>query len=149
MAYDNPFANFTIHIPTAYQERIKRFCSTGSGMKESPEYVPFERQVDLWFMALVLAVNTGQQPTSCKDNYNATSAAILSNDSYRSLLMQMIAISHYEDVGVLSDPRKVFDLCVAYANAGMPYLLDVLESDDTSPIWSLLEKVEELARHVG
>ncbi|MNE71647.1 hypothetical protein D3C80_1675410 [compost metagenome] len=133
-------------MPIAYQERIKRFCSTGSAMKESPEYVPFERQVDLWFMALTLAVNKNLEPIVCKDTYNATSAGILSNDSYRALLMQMIAISHYDDVSVLSDQRKVFDLCISYANAGIPYLLDVLESDDTSPMWSLLEEVEKLAK---
>ncbi len=146
MAYDNPFANYTIHMPSAYQERIKRFCSTGTGMKESPEYVPFERQVDLWFMALTLAVNKGLDPIVCKDNYNATPAGILSNDSYRALLMQMIAISHYGDVAVLADSRKVFDLCLSYANAGIPYVLDILESDDTSPMWSLLENLEELAK---
>lgn len=144
MAYDNPFANYSIHMPAVFQERIKRFCSTGTGIKESPEYVPFERQVDLWFMSLMLAVQKGIAPESHKDTYNATSAGILSTDSYRTLLMQMIAVSHYQDVEVLTDPRKIFDLCMSYANAGMPYLLDILESVETAPIWSLLDSLESI-----
>lgn len=144
MSYENIFANYNIHMPSAFQDRIKRFCGTGAQNKESIEYVPFERQVDLWFFSLIYAVNQGLPPAPSSDTYNATSAAILSTDGYRPHLMQLIAVAHYQDVEVLTDSRKVFDLCLGLANAGIAYVLDILEGLEQPPLWSVFEKTEDM-----
>jgi|SRR5690554_305197 len=145
MSFDNAISNYNINIPSVFQDRIKRFCGSSSEGKYSAEYVPFERQVDVWFFSMLYAFNKSLKPVKYDDTYNAIGASILSTDSYRSNLIQLIAVSYYEDVGVLIDPRKVFDLCLGLANAGLPMVLDILETADQNPLWNLFDEIEEIA----
>lgn len=140
---ENVFASYDVVMPSVYQEKIKAFVSTGS-TNQSRENSPFDRQVDFWYMAVCIAFHKGLDPIKEKDTYKATSAEILSRNSYRVPQMQMIALSISEDIEVLNDPKKMFDICVGLANAGVPVLLNILSDPDSSPLWNIFTELEEL-----
>lgn len=138
----NPFASFEIRLPSKYQESIKKYCRTGS--KESPELAPFERQVDLWFMALLIAVNKELEPVKEQETYNATAAHIL--DPKRINFMQLVVLGITEKFEILADPRVVFNYCLELANAGMPDLIQVLNDPEDRPLWAILTELESLTK---
>jgi hypothetical protein len=138
----NPYASFEIRLPTKYQESIKKYCRTGS--KESPELAPFERQVDFWFMSLLVAVNKQLQPVKELETYNATAAHIL--EPKRVSFMQLVVLGLTEKFEILSDHRAVFNHCTELANAGMPYLIQVLSDPDDRPLWAILTEIEQLTK---
>jgi len=138
----NPFASFEIHIPKKYQESVKKYCRTGS--KETPESAPFERQVDFWFMAFLIAVNKQLDPEKEQDTYNATAAHIL--DQKRISFMQLVVLGITEKFEILADHRAVFNYCLELANAGIPYLIQVLSDPDDRPLWAILSEIESLTK---
>jgi hypothetical protein len=139
----NPFVSFEIHLPKKYQESIKKYCRTGS--KENPESAPFERQVDFWFMAFLIAVNKELEPVKEQDTYNATAAHIL--DQKRISFMQLVILGITEKFEILSDHRSIFNYCSALANAGMPHLIQILDDPDDRPLWAILSEVELLTKN--
>ncbi|WP_139460218.1 hypothetical protein [Aeromonas veronii] len=138
---ENIFSSFSINMPLVYQEKIKNFVS--GSIKQLNENKPFERQVDFWYLALCLAFSKGLEPHKEKDVYTAVTAEILSRDPYRIIHLQMIALSSSEDVNILLKPKEMFDICCGYANAGIPLLISILSSPDTSPLWALYEELEQ------
>lgn len=140
---DNIFAQYQIEMPKVYQEKIKTYVSTG-GNAESRENTPFDRQIDFWYMALCLAFKEGLTPTKEKDTYNAITAEILSRNSYRVTQMQMIALAATNDTNILLEPKKMLDVCIGLANAGIPMLLNILADTEATPLWNIYYELEEL-----
>lgn len=138
---DNSFANYQITIPTKYQDKVKKYCRTGSSGTDAFNS-PFKRQIDFWFMALCVAFKEGLLKEKAKDTYNATTAAILSNDSYRIHLMYLIALADCEDDKILTEPKSVLDICTEYANAGIPYVIQLLDDPDQKPVWNIFDYLE-------
>ncbi|MGE6569714.1 hypothetical protein ACQKE9_14350 [Shewanella vesiculosa] len=138
---ENHFANYQISIPTKFQDKIKKYCRTG-GTSVDTFNAPFKRQVDFWFVALCIAFKEGLLKEKEKDTYNATTAAILSNDSYRIHMMYLIALADFKDENILTDPKAVFDICTEYANVGIPYLIELLDDQDQKPLWNIFDYLE-------
>ncbi|MGL5370255.1 MAG: hypothetical protein ACRDBF_04395 [Plesiomonas shigelloides] len=139
---ENTFASFQIAIPNKYQDKIKKYCSTG-GSNIDIFNAPFKRQVDFWFVALCISFKEGLLREKVKDTYNATTAAILSSDPYRIHLMYLIALSDTKSEDILTNPRAIFDICCEYANAGIPYLLELLDDPDQKPVWNIFDYLEQ------
>ena len=139
----NIFAQYQIDIPIKYQDQIKSYVSTG-GTGSSKANTPFLRQVDFWYMALVVAFNKGFEPVVEKETYNAVTAEILSRNDYRIHHMQLIALAHFQDPSVLAEPRKVLDYCLSLANAGIPYVISILQSPDNLPMWNIFDEIEDM-----
>jgi hypothetical protein len=142
---NNPFSNFNIEIPNKYSEQVKRYCMTG-GNSGSRELAPFERQVDFWYCAFILAVKKELSPTVEKDTYNVTPATILSTDSYRITHIQAVYLSISKDISGLADNKRVFDFASGLANAGMPILIQILNDTDQKPMWNILDEIEVSVR---
>lgn len=138
---ENRFANYQITIPTKYQDKVKKYCRTG-GVSGDTFNAPFKRQVDLWFVALCISFKEGLIREKVKDTYNATTAAILSDDQYRVHLMYLIALADTKDEAIVTDSKAVFDICCEYANAGIPFLLELLDDPDQKPIWNAFDYLE-------
>jgi len=138
----NPFASFEIRLPVKYQEAVKKYCRTGN--KETPELAPFERQVDFWFMAFLIAVNKQLEPEKESETYNATAAHIL--DHKRISFMQLVVLGMTEKFEILADHRAVFNYCLELANAGMPYLIQILNDPDDRPLWAILTELESMTK---
>ncbi len=140
---DNPFAAYNIEIPKKYAEDIKKHCQTGGG-RVTYEFAPFNRQVDLWYFAFIYAIKNGLEPVIEKDTSNITPAIILSGDSYRIDHIQLayLAITSIKE---LANHRKVFDYALSMANAGFPYVLQLLKDPDDKPLWTILDEIEKAA----
>jgi len=141
---NNPFASYNVEIPNKYRESVLKYCKTG-GQKITPEFSPFDRQVDFWFMAFLIAVNKKLPPIKEVDTYNATNAAIFSTDHNRVGLLQLSVLGLTKNFEKLSDHRWVFDYCLDLANAGMPYLIQMLSDPDDRPLWGLLSELEGMS----
>ncbi len=141
MMSDNPYASYNIEIPRNYSDEVKRFCRSGGG-RDTYEFAPFERQVDLWYFSFIYAVAEGLDPIVSKDGSNITPASILSTNSYRITHIKLAYLGRYKDLQQLADHRMVFDYALGMANAGMPYVLQLLKDPDERPLWSLLDEIE-------
>lgn len=139
----NPFASFNIEIPKQYADQVKTYCKTGSN-HESLEYAPFDRQVDMWYFALIYALKKGLVPKQEKDTSNITAASILSTDSYRISHIQLAYLGYFKSIEDLSNYRKVFNFALEMANAGFPHLILLLKDDQQRPIWNCLDEIENL-----
>ncbi|MEP6389220.1 MAG: hypothetical protein ABJ056_04770 [Halioglobus sp.] len=140
----NPFASFNVEIPKKYRDSVISYSRTG-GNKNTPEYAPFKRQVDFWYLSFLLGISKGLDPEPDSDTYNATPATIFSGDSYRINHMLLAYLGVTQDVASLSNHRAVFDYCLGVANAGMPYLIQIMADPDERPLWSLFDELEGVA----
>ena len=138
---NNPFASFNLDIPNKYRGSVLSFSQTG-GNKSTPEFAPFKRQVDFWYVAFLLGVANGLEPKPESDTYNATSGNIFGSDPYRIAHMQLAYLGRTKDIDSLANHRKVFDYCLAIANAAMPQLISILSEPDERPLWALLDELE-------
>ncbi len=142
MSIYNPFSNYQIAIPKKYSEEVKKFCKQ-SETKAQGEYVPFNRQVDLWFFAFIYAVQMDLSPNSISNNdmSNITSASIL-ND-YQINHMQMVYLADNPDIEKLDESRDIFNHISALANAGIPYVLQILnDTEEGKPLFNILDTIE-------
>lgn len=142
---ENPFASYTIEIPSKYSELSKKLSMTGSD-RDALENAPFERQVDLWYFAFLYAVQQNFKPTQEKETTNITGAHILNNDSYRVAHIQLAYLGYYGNLEELADHRKVFNFALEMANSGYPHVLATLNDNDNQPLWNCLDKIESLLR---
>jgi hypothetical protein len=142
---ENPFSNYNIDIPKIYQEDIKSFSRTG-GTITNYELAPFERQIDFWYCAFMIAVKKNLAPVKGEDTYNATSASILSSNPSRITHIQAVFLSLHNDLSALADHRRVFEFALQMANAGIPHLIQILKDTEDRPIWNILDELESYSR---
>jgi len=139
----NPFASYNIEIPKQYAEQVKKYCKTGSS-QESYEYTPFERQVDLWYFSFLYALKKGLPQKVESESSNITPASILSTDSYRISHIQLAYLGYHSGIEDLANHRKVFNFAQEMANAGLPYVINLLQNDEQRPLWNCLDEIESL-----
>lgn len=137
----NPFASYNIELPDIFSDKIRQFCSTG-GKSSSVEFTPFERQVDFWFAAFVVATIEGLKGIKPEKTYNATQAHILSTNPERIAYIQATYIAENEDISGLANPRVVWDFACQRAHAGVAMLIQMLSDTDQKPIWNYLDYIE-------
>jgi hypothetical protein len=138
---ENPFAGYNVEIPKKYSEEIKKFCQTAGG-KVTFEFAPFNRQIDFWYFSFLYAVKNNLAPIAEPDTSNITPASILSSNAYRISHIQLLFLGLNQDLKLLANHRKVFDFALQMANAGIPYVLQILNDQEDRPLWSLLDSVE-------
>jgi hypothetical protein len=145
----NPFASFSVEIPKKYQDVIKKFCKTGEGSQEkwNPEFIPFERQIDFWFMAFLIAVKKELEPEKLADTYTAVTGEILSRDPKRIAFMQLTVLGITKNFDILANDREIFNYCLGLANAGIPHLIQILDNpEEGRPLWLILEELETFTK---
>jgi hypothetical protein len=138
---NNPFAQYNIEMPKAYQDKIVSFCATGS-VKRSRIRAPFYRQVDFWYAAFLIAVQRRLDPDQERDTYNVTPASILSTNPWRIPHIQASYFVLTQNLSGLAEHKEVFDFACRMANAGIPKLIQLLEEEGDDPMWSFLDEAE-------
>ncbi len=126
----NAFASIDILLPDRYQPHFHTYCLTHAGGSQNrPEYSPFPRMVDMWFIALCIAVKEGLKPEFNVQGktYKAIEGNVFGSDSWRSNALMLLAVAHTGDVKVTDQPREMMRIANAYALAGLPRLITVLE----------------------
>jgi hypothetical protein len=124
------FANTEIHLPEKYKEHFHQYCLTRrEGSRNTPEDSPFPRMVDMWFLALCIAVKEGLTPVtkSQTSTYKAIEGAVFSSDPWRSNTLMLLAIAHTGSVEITDDPNKMMRIANGFALAGLPRLITLLE----------------------
>ena len=125
----NEFAGVDINLPEEYRDYFHAYCLTRSeGTRNNPEDSPFPRMVDMWFLAVCIAVKEGLTPIFDPKGktYKAIEGVVFGSDTWRSNALMLLAISHTDDVSVASDPREMMRVANAYALAGLPRLIGLL-----------------------
>ena len=125
----NEFGAVDIQLPEEYREYFHAYCLTRTeGTRNNPEDSPFPRMVDMWFLALCLAVKEGLSPefqTKGK-TYKAIEGSVFGSDPWRSNALMLLAVAHSEDVAVASNPHEMMRIANAYAIAGLRRLIGIL-----------------------
>ena len=125
----NEFAGVDIQLPEEYREYFHAYSLTRTeGSRNNPEDSPFPRMVDMWFLAVCIAVQEGLSPDfdSKGKTYKAIEGAVFGSDTWRSNALMLLAIAHTGDVDIASEPPKMMRVANAYALAGLPRLIGIL-----------------------
>ena len=138
---NNPFSGYNVELPETYGEKIRSYCAT-SGNRISSEAAPFDRQVDFWFSAFIIATIEQLSAVRPTQTYNATQAHILSSNPERIAYIQAVYLAETNNLDALADPREVWDFASKRAHAGVPRLIQILSDTDQKPIWNLLDNIE-------
>lgn len=136
----NPFESYQIAIPSKYSEKVKQFCKQ-SNSTTTPEYAPFNRQVDFWYFAFLYAVKENLPPDHITDTSNITAASIL--DDYHINHIQMAYLAKNLDIEKLIDSRAIFNYASDMAYAGIPHVIQLLMDDDEKPLDNLFFYLEQ------
>jgi hypothetical protein len=106
--------------------------------------------VDVWFLALCLAVRKGLKPTDISkcQTRKIIDGSIFSSDPWRIHILMHIAIAHTGTIDIACEPGKMISLANGLATSGFPILFDMLSQDNSQdPIWNLSEEIESLLKH--
>ena len=146
MAYvTNPFQNLELRIPEAYRDEVDRFCQTqpGGGTRPPPDDSPFERQIDIWFLAVCIGARKGKRTQVIKPHRFIT-GELLSRDPYRIELLELVAVSYTDDPWILEKPSEIMDLANELAATGLAEIIDMLKGGSAKPIWNLTDSLVDL-----
>ena len=126
----NAFASTDIHLPDKFQEYFHAYCLTRTeGSRNDPEDSPFPRMVDMWFLALCIAVKENLTPElePKGKTYKAIEGVVFGSDSWRSDALMLLAVSHSGDVEITDKPHEMMRIANGYALAGLPRLIAILD----------------------
>ncbi len=142
-SFYNPFQAFEIRVPKGLHKHLDTYCKSAGGA--STDHAPFPRMIDFWFLSVCLAARQGLERGSVgptDESVKIIDGTIFTGDPWRITVLMLIAISATKDVEVVTQPRKVIDLANELAIAGIPRVVNMLETGESDPIWNLSEAVK-------
>ena len=142
----NPFVNIQLRIPDMYRAEVQQYTATfrdESGNPSPPDYAPFRRYVDLWWLAMCLGIQEESSVKAAKW-HNFVTGAVLNEDHWRIRQLQLIAIGATEDPYTALDPGEIIRIANEFAAGGLPILLDKI-TGPVVPIWEVSELIQERA----
>ena len=148
----NAFATTDIVLPEKFKEYFHAYCLTRTeGSRNNPEDSPFPRMVDMWFLALCIAVKDDLKPESIGpgNTYKAIEGVVFGSDSWRSNALMLLAIAHTGDVEITDKPHEMMKIANGYALAGLPRLIGILnEREGDTALDHLSDLVEEMTKTI-
>ena len=143
--YYNPFQAIDIIIPVEFHEVFTRYCQREA--KLNIDNSPFPRMVDLWYLAVCVAIRLGLDPVlnlAKRDTRKIIDGSIFSSDPWRVHVLMLIAVGKSGDVQIVSQPRKMMTLANGLAVAGLPNVIEMLKEGADEPIWNLSDSLVDL-----
>jgi len=116
----NPYASQDLNIASEVSDRMPELVS-----RSESDARPFSRQVDAWWMAMVIGVWLGQRVALPRDTRKFNDGGILSSDPWRITHLELLALAEADET-VLERPAQVIRIAAEYANGGFPWLFDQL-----------------------
>ena len=143
--YFNPFSAIYLVYPKDQSDYYQQYCQ-GTGTRASIDRSPFPRMVDLWFAGLSIAVYKNLPPVDLtnRKTSNMVYGAIFDRDSWRVQVVMLIAIAVEDEIDVVGNPNHMMVIANGLAAAGVPHIVEMLESGDQDPIWNLSEALANL-----
>jgi len=147
MPHYNPFQNLELKIPESYRDAVGELSQTrpGGGAKPLPEDSPFERQIDLWFLAICIGARTKRRLPVSKKSHPFITGVTLATDPGRIALLQLLAISWTKDPWIIDKPSEIIDLANNLAAAGLPELIEIMTHGKAKPMWALTDHITDIA----
>lgn len=147
MSTANPFVSAEVNAPIEAQEHFRRY-SQSTGVSSVAEYdrKPFPRMVDFWFLSICVAVKKGLRPVSLegRKTYKAIEGAAIVSPEWRTHALRLIAIAESGDPEIVKDGRRMMEVANGLAFAGMPILVEILESNPDDEFFGLADEFAEL-----
>ena len=148
----NAFVTTDIFLPEKFREYFHAYCLTRTeGSRNNPEDSPFPRMVDMWFLALCIAVKEDLKPefNITGKTYKAIEGVVFGSDSWRSNALMLLAIAHSGDVEITDKPHEMMRIANGYALAGLPRLIGILnEREGDTALDYLSDLVEEMTKTI-
>lgn len=143
---DNPFAGQDIIIDEKYRERIQEYVQRRNLGNSLATHQPFERNVDIWFFAILFAVKMGINPEKPSGKtYKAAEGVVLSADSWRPVILTLLAISEQKNINIVESASEMMQIANSYANVGLAEIFALLEFRGRDNALDILcDKVEQL-----
>lgn len=141
------FAGVEVNAPVPMREYFQRYSqSTGASSVGELDRKPFPRMVDFWFLSICLAVKEGLKPADLDkvETYKAIEGAAVVSPEWRIHALRLIAIGETQDPEVVKDPRRIMRIANGLAFAGMPRLIEILESNPDDEALGLADELAEL-----
>ena len=145
MAFYNSLQGKDLKFPTKYKDKVEGYCGTkpSGGESEGPLFSPFNRQVDLWFLAFCLGVKAEKRTSSLK-SYRFITGEVLINTPYMIEMIELVAISEDNDPYVVGDGAALANIANEYAATGIDILFNALKYVPTQePLFNLVEYFTE------
>ena len=136
--HHNPFQGFDISVPEQLHETaFLRFCQRAAN--QNVEKSPFPRMIDLWFLALGVAVRLKLRPaeTSKGKTVKIIDGSIFGSDPWRIHALMLIALGRTKDENIVSKPAEIMAMASGLAVAGLPRVVEMLTDEDGDEIWNL------------
>lgn len=130
----NRYDNQDLDISAEHSARLSDFVSRGGGK-------PFTRQVDAWWLAILLGVQMGLRTELIGKTTKFNDGAILSTNPWRITHLELLAVSE-EGVEVLQRPTQVIRIATEYANTGFDWMFEQMLGE-AEPILTLTNRLGE------
>ena len=134
----NPFVNSDLLVPSRYHDAVQKYTLTFTGEDGKAKDVdrsPFGRYIDIWWASVAIGVREGTV-SKIDEPHKFITGAIFSNNPWMVVHLQMIALAHTGDVGILRDRAGIVAIGNGYAATGLPIILEIL-SKKLDPIWDI------------
>ena len=144
----NPFQGTEIFVPLEHHDAFKQYCQAAEGSRGSVDMSPFPRMVDMWFLAICIAVRDELEPLGKgkkgKNVKEINRGEIFANEPDRVRTLILIAIKVSKDIKIVTEPRRMIEKANGLAAAGLPKLIEMLKEGGGEPIWNLSEEIRRI-----
>ena len=140
------FAPLDIMVPKQLHKDLYDVYAKGKQNKtKSIKAVPFERNLDLWFLGFCLAIKKGLNPIeSSGQKVRAIQGVVFVNNKQQELIIKHIMVQR-EGVDILLDPAKMHKTANELSTAGLAELKLILGKDpDETELDNILDSMKEL-----
>lgn len=145
----NPFQGTEIFVPEVLHGAFKQYCQAAEGRRGSVDMSPFPRMIDMWFLAVCIAVRDGLEPLEKgkkgKDVVEINRGEVFANETDRVYTLMLIAIKISKSMEIVTEPRKMIEIANGLAGAGLPKVIEMLKGDG-EPIWNLSEEIHKILK---
>ncbi len=133
--------NQYLRFPLKHYENVRNFTMTKhSERAKNRDNIPFDRYVDIWWLAMCIGVQEGRRTTFEKSNWHQFGLAgeLLPSNPWRIFQLKLLAVGITGNTEVLLKPGQLISIANEYAATGFPILIDVLLGSKV-PIWAMTD----------
>ncbi|QDV48456.1 hypothetical protein Enr17x_04680 [Gimesia fumaroli] len=135
--------NQHLRIPVDNYENVRRFTMTGQTESgRNRDNIPFERYVDIWWLALCIGIQEGRRTELKTDKWHqfVRAGEVLPSNPWRIFQLQLLAVGLTGGADILSKPGELIAMANEYAATGLPILLNEALGSQV-PIWAMTDFV--------
>ena len=137
--------NQGLRIPLSHYEDVKRLTMTGQSERgKNRDDIPFERYVDIWWLALCIGIQEGRRTAVGADGWHqfVRAGEVLPSNPERLFQLQLMGVGETGNTDILTKPSEIITMANEYAATGLPLLINEALGTHV-PIWAVTSFVEK------